>query len=66
MPEWISVKDRLPEEDRKVLVWADNRFSIAEIYDKDMLTGEPVWSYTGIGCDPLYWMPLPEPPDEDT
>ena len=59
------MEEQLPEENQTVLVWADGCVSIAEVYDKDMLTGEPVWSYTGIGSSPWYWMPLPEPPKEE-
>ncbi len=58
-PKWTSVKEKLPKENQTVLVWADGAAGIAEIYDKDMINGEPVWSYTGLGSDPMYWMTLP-------
>ncbi len=58
MPEWISVKDRLPEETPTKCL----------CYSKD---GYMVGSYTNWGwMFPCYfgqvthWMPLPEPPKE--
>ena len=55
--EWISVKDRLPEEGVDVLVWETQGFAYC-----DMLKSG-VWN---IGADEgaiiSHWMPLPEPP----
>lgn len=50
--EWISVKDRLPEKGKSVLVYWDDGFDIG--------------AYVGgeVGDD-VYWMPLPEPPKEE-
>ena len=46
---WISVKDRLPEKGKSVLVYWDDGFDI----------GEYVGGEVG---DDVYWMPLPELP----
>ena len=59
-PKWISVEERLPEENGKYIVCTAKgsvyctKFSIdvCEIFHTDM--------YTHIA----YWMPLPEPPKE--
>lgn len=48
--EWISVKDRLPENGKSVLVYWDDGFEI----------GRYVGGEVG---DCVYWMPLPEPPE---
>lgn len=66
-PHWISVKDRLPEDEGLVLAFGDEGLLIAEHYrfgdwvkfmlDKDgrYMSPYPTTIY--------YWMPLPEPPE---
>ena len=65
---WISIKDRLPEPEKDVLVWyrytwgagfVSYRFGISRWYSNIKRWYE--------GCLPkdlevLYWQPLPEPP----
>jgi hypothetical protein len=65
---WIPIKDRLPEDNEEVWVYADgeviigshNRYGWSHVYGDD----------DGLGDDRLYhvthWQPLPrpEPPDE--
>ena len=63
-PKWISVEERLPEEGARVMVYFDGVVAVSEIIDTDMISGEPIWSFTGAGGDPTHWMPLPEPPKE--
>jgi hypothetical protein len=68
--QWISVKDRLPEPEKEVLVWyrytwgagfTSYRFGISRWYANIKRWYE--------GCLPkdievLYWQPLPEPPKD--
>lgn len=62
MNNWISVKDRLPEESGVYLIYAINEYQ----NNKDVVT------IAGYDCYdeywytyyiPLYWMPLPKPPE---
>ena len=64
--DWISVLDRLPEKYHAVLIWCPEYKNIycACIDDNG-------WSFFGGGCPAIHdnvthWMPLPEPPKEDT
>ena len=69
-PKWISVKERLPEDCKDVLVWAvyheetGRNWSLIEIDAHCKGIG---WENT---ADPdvreaTHWMPLPEPPKEE-
>ena len=62
-PQWISVKDRLPENDDTVLVvLSDTRISLG---NKD---SDGFWDYDGlVELDEFcitHWMPLPGLPEE--
>lgn len=62
--KWISVEDRLPEDDARVLV-CDTRedyVSIWEYFGDGLWFGdEVIWATEDI----THWMPLPEPPKEE-
>lgn len=73
MNEWISVKERLPSVKKDVLMYyaSSDNMAVGFLFetDEDMT----FWrAYTDAGwttdCDesPSHWMPLPEPPEEDT
>ena len=56
--EWISIKDRLPEIDKDVLVVDCNIYEVC-IYDGvEFRTIDYGYFY------PTHWMSLPEPPKE--
>ena len=54
-PRWISVKDRLPENDDEVAI-ASGSYMTTGYYD-----GE----WHGMLSYVTHWMPLPEPPKEE-
>ena len=56
---WISVKDRLPEEKTRVLVFVPH--SSIKI-DTDRIVGRIWVRWRG---HVTHWMPLPEPPEEE-
>lgn len=69
--DWISVDERLPEDDgMRVLVWdpeLDDLFPITAIFDRG--ADEILWWNCGGGFPPVFenvthWMPLPDPPEE--
>lgn len=57
--KWVSVKDRMPEENVPVLVWELQGFAYVDVYkDGAWEVGTPnLAKFT-------HWMPLPEPPKE--
>ena len=69
-PQWVSVKDRLPEDNRFVLVCNDDgKMMVAQYIDETcqwqfryMAYDVDVWDDFEQG--PIcWWMPLPEPPE---
>lgn len=64
MQQWISVKDRLPEEFENVI--AANKRGKAYDIDKAWWNGYR-WDRCGKGSyrNVTHWMPLPEPPEEE-
>lgn len=67
MAEWISVKERLPENLQSVLVLRKDGGIFIWMYSKESPT-DNVWidDYSNVFSiyDSTYWMPLPEPPEE--
>ena len=70
MSEWISVEDRLPDEDMSVLTCningqcSDDREPVIAALDGRGWY-EP-WPLHESELYPTHWMPLPEPPGEST
>ena len=65
---WIPVAERLPEKNKEVVGWyKDNPFSPFR-YGIVSWNGHGwVFTYAQIYVDAVtYWMPLPEPPKEET
>ena len=63
---WISVKDRLSEEE--VLLYCKQRGKIRIFTGSDpqVMNGNRVYFHTYAGWRrATHWMPLPEPPKED-
>lgn len=58
--EWISVKDRLPDDDKTVLVTDGIRICLS-YYEGccDLWRGGYIF-----GREMTHWMPLPQPPKE--
>ena len=62
--QWISVKDRLPEEDTRVLIVGKRGgVQIARCIECGMHSSGVLWvSDTRKYPKPTHWMPIPEPP----
>lgn len=58
--EWISVKDRLPEDNKEVLIYCGSYHELGW-YESNNKS----WRSDFLGCctdDVTHWIPLPEPP----
>ena len=65
-PKWIPVKERLPEEnDRYLTVSIEPWFGTTLV---DTMRWSGVWMYDGRQTEATvtHWMPLPQPPKEET
>ena len=59
---WISVDERLPQDNKDVLVYAGRRGVMIGLYYSFLQT----WlDYEGCGLKVTHWQPLPKPPKED-
>ena len=67
--EWVSVEDRLPTDERPVLVfvgYADTMTGFITTSSYFCFDPTPHWQLDGLVRDEqrtLFWMPLPAPPD---
>jgi len=58
--DWINVNDRLPENLDEVLTYDKNEGIGISFFSNDSW-----YDYnTTKSLNPVYWMPLPEPPEE--
>lgn len=64
--QWISCKDKMPEDGVNVLIYTGNRMISLAWYDKDMgyfYICDSDYKYNSL--DVTHWQTLPEPPKED-
>ena len=59
---WISVEERTPKKEQKVLGWAEGEIGFPFILEYE---GNPTHIFVTGGKEVItHWMPLPEPPSE--
>ena len=61
IPRWISVKERMPDRETKVLCFY--RYPDITTVCQNYYYGNGHW--LSEGCMVTHWMPLPEPPKEE-
>lgn len=78
MGEWINVKDRLPEHDQRVLIFAESKenfdtiIQISHIGNVGLFPSTPIWDwiapfqYFFMNYEITHWMPLPNPPERES
>ena len=67
-PQWISVEDRLPEEQKEVLIYLPeydsvemaSLFTIPSMNLREWVQNEDAYMLDEVS----YWMPMPEPPEK--
>ncbi len=62
--QWISVKDRLPEDGQDVLACVNGQVLISYVHGMKGFSSEWGLAENGETIWPSHWMPLPEPPKE--
>lgn len=69
---WISVKDRLPEESKNVLVYCKGGYMSSvsfshmwKAFNHFDSQGDPTEGDNHCFLDVTHWMPMPEPPEEE-
>lgn len=69
--QWISVKDRTPEDEKAVLAYYGFYHEDDDLGARFIGTltyfshdSEPHWQHESTGIFVTHWMPLPEPPEE--
>ena len=61
--EWISVKDRLPEPWKQVLIYSRYDFCEVALYIGIPGKWRVTWNHDMLDADSVtHWMPLPHPP----
>lgn len=65
MSEWISVKERLPEEWVEVLVFVPGVGCEIAWFCGAVNLWRWVWTGESVTLDVTHWMPLPSPPGEE-
>ena len=63
--QWISCKDKMPDDGVNVLIYTGNRMISLAWYDKDMgyfYICDSDYKYNSL--DVTHWQPLPEPPKD--
>ena len=61
--EWISVKDRLPEPWKQVLIYSRHDFCESAFYIGIPGKWRVTWNHDMLDADSVtHWMPLPHPP----
>jgi hypothetical protein len=64
MSEWISVKDRMPEEGVEVLIYGNIYFANRKSIDVDYVDKSGDFFYFDEG-KVTHWRPLPDPPESE-
>jgi len=63
--EWISVEDRLPDNERRVaIVYKYKDSNIVKTYIGEYNPFEKRWINTLDDITITHWMPLPKPPEQ--
>ena len=67
-PRWISVKERLPKDDERVLtIGPKGGMQICRFRDSTPTLGWHFWTAGNARIATVtHWMPLPDPPKEET